>query len=202
MIDIRRKSPLAHRETLGARDASVRLCERAFDDKLILRVSPEIEAAKALGFLPPPNRSAEMEGGAALWLGPDEWMVFSPPGEGGALAARLGKALGKTHHQITDVSDYYTRIGISGSKAGETLMKLTPLDLHPRAFKTGDVAGTVFGKAAGWILNRSGKVAVFDIFIRWSMADYLWCLIAEAGREFGLPAQTPAGQVRGLRHKA
>jgi sarcosine oxidase subunit gamma len=32
----------------------------------------------------------------------------------------------------------------------------------------------------------------FRIFIRWSMADYLWCALADAGREWGVPEQQPA----------
>jgi hypothetical protein len=36
----------------------------------------------------------------------------------------------------------------------------------------------------------------FDLIIRRSHADYLWCLLALAGREFGLPEQKPEGRVK------
>ncbi len=202
MSDPRRKSPLAHRQALSAPDGAVRLRERAFLTKLILRLSPKSEAAAALELPLTANTSRERDGGTFLWLGPDEWMFMAAADGGGDIKTRLGELPGGAHYQLADVSDYYSVIEISGSKACETLMKLTPFDLHPRAFRTGDVAGTMFGKAAGWILNRSGEAAKFDIIIRWSMADYLWCLIAEAGREFGMSAQEPIGQVRGLRYKA
>jgi hypothetical protein len=32
---------------------------------------------------------------------------------------------------------------------------------------------------------------MFRLLIRWSMADYLWCLLADAGREWGMPAEVP-----------
>ena len=74
-------------------------------------------------------------------------------------------------------------------------MKLTTLDLHPRAFRAGMVTGSVFGRANATIWQPLDDAAeggpAFRLFIRWSMADYLWCLIADAGREWGVPEQVP-----------
>jgi len=200
MIDKRRRSPLAHRAPIGAADM-VYLREYAFNGKLILRVSAA-DIKQELPLPLTPNRSSDWEDISILWLGPDEWMFVMPPGGEGAIQAKLGEILSRVHHQLTDVTDYYTTLQLSGTRAPETLMKLTMFDLHRRAFKPGDVAGTVFGKTAAWIINTSDDTPQFDIIVRWSMADYLWCLIAEAGREFGMPVQSPAGQVKGLRYKA
>ena len=201
MIDERRKSPLVHRAPLEAPNGGIQICERAFWGKLVLRVLPQGEWAGTLNLPLTASRSSEFEGAEVLWLGPDEWMFVTPPGNEGEMRARLLAVLEGEHHQLVDVSDYYTGILVSGGKAPECLMKLTPFDLHPRVFKNGDVAGSRFGHATAWIVNRSGNEPEFEIMVRWSMADYLWCLIAEAGREFGLPVQEPIGQVRGLRYK-
>ena len=57
------------------------------------------------------------------------------------------------------------------------------------------VTGSVFGRANATIWQVLDDAAeggpVFRLFIRWSMADYLWCLIADAGREWGVPEQSP-----------
>ena len=110
-------------------------------------------------------------------------------------ARKLAAALAGTHHQLVDVSDYYTMIELAGAKARELLMKLTTLDLHPRAFRAGMVTGSVFGRANAtlWQAADDGESAgpVFRLFIRWSMADYLWCVLADAGREWGVPEQIP-----------
>jgi sarcosine oxidase subunit gamma len=56
------------------------------------------------------------------------------------------------------------------------------------------VTGSVFGRvnAMIWQMADEGESGpVFRLFIRWSMADYLWCLIANAGREWGVPEQVP-----------
>jgi len=202
MLDKRRRSPLAHREPLTTPDGRLALKERAFSGKVILRLSPDVKQVQDLNLPVTPNRKSDFDRAEILWLGPDEWMFLTPPEAEAEIMEKLMRQLENRHHQVVDVSDYYTVMQISGAHAPETLMKLTPFDIHPRAFKTGDVAGTLFGKAAGWIVNRSSGKPEFDIIMRWSMADYLWCLIAEAGREFGLPVQDPIGQVRGLRYRA
>jgi len=104
-------------------------------------------------------------------------------------------ALEGLHHQLVDVSDYYTVIDVAGRKSRELLMKLTTLDLHARAFILGMVAGSVFGRANAllWQTRSDADEAgpAFRLFVRWSMADYLWCIVAEAGREWGMPEQIP-----------
>ena len=128
-----------------------------------------------------------------LWMGPDEWMLVTAPEDAGGLAIAARAALAGTHHQLVDVSDYYTIVEIAGPKAREALMKLTTLDLHPRCFRPGMVTGSVFGKvnAVLWLPLESAGEQAFSLLIRWSMADYLWCAVADAGREWGMPEQTP-----------
>ena len=102
------------------------------------------------------------------------------------------------HHQLVDVSDYYTVIEVAGAQARELLMKLTTLDLHPRAFRPGMVAGGTSGapmRRSGRPAMRTGGRPVFRLFVRWSMADYLWCLLAECGPRMG-PAGAGAGEGR------
>ena len=76
-------------------------------------------------------------------------------------------------------------------------MKLTTLDLHPRAFKTGMVAGSMFGRTQATLWQATDDAEeggpLFRLIVRWSMADYLWCLIADAAREWGAPDQSPVG---------
>jgi sarcosine oxidase subunit gamma len=195
-----RRSPLFHRRPLDGEGGAVRIAERPFLGKFILRADPYSASERlraSLGFglpLEPLRSSAEGET-AFLWLGPDEWMLVTPPGETMERAGKARDALAGMHHQLVDVSDYYTVIEVAGPQARELLMKLTSLDLHPRSFRAGMVAGSVFGRtnATLWLsaddLVEGGPV--FRLFIRWSMADYLWCLVAEAGREWGVPEETP-----------
>jgi sarcosine oxidase subunit gamma len=192
----RRLSPLRNRTALEAPGSAVRLRELQFLGKFILRADPHeavepLRTALGLG-LPFDALTSSTAGETSfLWMGPDEWMLVTSPDEAIALAGTAHSALAGIHHQLTDVSDYYTVVEVAGPKARELLMKLTTLDLHPRAFRPGMVTGTIVGRANAtvWELAEAEGAGVFRLFIRWSMADYLWCLLADAGREWGVPVQ-------------
>lgn len=201
MADPRSRSPLAHRMPIATEDGSYGIAERAFLGKLILRIDPAAGAVAVkavLGVdLPGACQSAVSLDATLLWLGPDEWMITCAPDTEGAIAEKLEAALGAVPHQIVRVSDYYTTIAVSGARARDALAKLTTLDLHPRAFKPGEVRGSTFAKSVAVLNLKSDNPAPdFDLHIRASMADYLWCLLAVAGKEYGLAPQSPRGGER------
>ena len=82
-------------------------------------------------------RAAVADGRAALWLGPDEWLLLAPQSDGPALAAALERAMEGKPHSLVDVSHRQTGIEISGLDAAATLNAGCPLDLDPDAFPVG-----------------------------------------------------------------
>lgn len=172
-------------------EAGVTLCERRFMGKINLRgepVRPFRDAVKkALGVAPPvkPNTVATGEACAILWLGPNEWLVTTPPGAEGAALAALGEALGKRHVALVDVSEARAVIGLAGPRARDVLAKGCALDLHPRAFKAGDCAQSALAKA-GVILHQTDDAPAYDIHVDRSFADYLWRWLEDAAAEYGL----------------
>ena len=198
-----RRSPLSHRHAIAAADGALRMRERPFLAKFVLRgpadaLGPAV--AESLGAALPaePLTSSDWGEGTILWLGPDEWMLVGEGEAADRLGQKLGEALVGGHHQLVDVSDYYTLIELAGAPAWQALSKATTLDLHPRAFPVGMVAGGTFGHAQAtiWRPRDEGDTPEFRLFVRWSMADYLWCLLAECGREWGLPAEKPVSGER------
>ena len=199
-IDAHRRSPLFHRRPIEGEGGAIRMAERPFIGKFILRADPKlvmdlVHGAVGLKLPAEALTSATAGGTSILWLGPDEWMIVTAPEEADRRLAAARAALAGVHHQLVEVGDYYTVVELSGSRARDALMKLTTLDLHPRAFKVGMVAGSTFANANAvlWqIADDAGEGGpVFRLIIRWSMADYLWCLLAEAGREWGMPREVP-----------
>ncbi len=193
-----RRSPLFHRRPLEGEAGAVRIAERPFLGKFILRAdaqaaSDRLRAALGLGLPSEPLMSASQGDISFLWLGPDEWMLVTAQAEAKERASTARGVLVGVHHQLADVSDYYTIIEVAGPRARELLMKLTTLDVHPRVFRGGMVAGSMFGRANAflWLPLAARDANAFNLFVRWSMADYLWCLIADAGREWGVPEETP-----------
>ena len=200
MVDLLRRSALHHRFPITNQEKNLLLEERKFLSKLILRGAHDVVKAgaeKALGIGLPKSSPHTARGDAVdvLWMSPDEWLIVGEADTELTTATALEDALAGKHHQVTDVTDYYTVLSLQGGAARAVLMKLTMLDVHKRAFKAGEVRGTMLMHTQATLFQRLDDDAeggpVFDIFVRWSMADYLWCLIAECGVEFGLPAQKP-----------
>ena len=192
MSDPRPQSPLAHRAKLDGDGVSLR--ERPFTGLAILRGDRvAITAATGLWLPREVRRTTVTDDVAALWLAPDEWLLVTPE-EIGRLAAQLETALAGQHHQLVDVSDYYTAIELAGGAAREVLAKLVTIDLHPRHYRPGEAVATTLAKANVWCWLTADEV--FRLFVRRSHADYVWCLLADAARAWGVPAQAPVGRVR------
>lgn len=188
-----RRSPLATHAPVETGDGSYRVAERPFLAKLVVRADPRAagKAIKAVTGckLPKATLASTNDTHSVLWMGPDEYLVTGPADSEADLTAALAKAFGKAHHQIADVSDYYTVICVSGSFAREALARLSTLDLHPRRLKIGSAVGSHFGGAQAVMHVRDGpRGESFDFYIRWSMASYLWALLLEAARTKGITA--------------
>ena len=92
---------------------------------------------------------------AALWLGPDEWLLIVPEDASGSLATQLRSAR-LTGGCLVDVSHRNAGIVIRGTKAAEILNAACPLDLDETAFPVGMCTRTLFGKAE-FVLWRTGS---------------------------------------------
>ena len=101
---------------------------------------------------------------AALWLGPDEWLVLSP-----APAETAGAVIDVSHRQIALI--------IEGPLAAAVLNGACPLDLHPGAFPVGTCTRTVFAKAE-IVLWRTAEHR-FHLEVARSFAAYVYGLLRE-----------------------
>jgi sarcosine oxidase subunit gamma len=119
-----------------------------------------------------------------LWLGPDEWLVLTPPGAETAIIAALREALGGIHAAITDVSGNHARLRLAGPFSREVLATGCSLDLHPRRFRSGQCAQTLIARA-GVILHQIDDAPSYDLLPRRSFGQYLWMWLSDAMAEYG-----------------
>ena len=119
-----------------------------------------------------------------LWLGPDEWLVLTPPGAEAAIIGRLREALAGVHAAMTDVSGNHARLRLTGNHAREVLAKGCSLDLHPRRFQPGRCAQTLIVRS-GVILHQLDDRPSYDLLPRRSFAEYLWLWLTDAMAEYG-----------------
>jgi sarcosine oxidase subunit gamma len=133
----------------------------------------------------------EAEGLAFARTGPEVWLAMRDSGDGFAefLADEIGAAA-----SVSDQSAGYAVLRLSGPKVVENLAKIIPVDLHPRAFKPGDVASTV-ASHIGVTLWRSEDAPdgspVFYVAVFRSFAAGFWQALAESAAEFGFASESP-----------
>jgi sarcosine oxidase subunit gamma len=91
---------------------------------------------------------------------------------------------------VVDQSDGYGIVRVSGSHARDALCKLVPVDLHPSAFKVGDVATTFAGHVGVtlWRLEHERSLPVFEVAAPRSMAESFWRSLVHSAAEFGIAA--------------
>ena len=180
-----------------ADDAGVVISERPFLGHLNLRGDPgdsgfttAAEAVLGLALPTEPNTTAEAGALLALWLGPDEWLVVTPPDAQTLLADSLETALDGMHASVTDVTGGQTVITLRGPSARDVLAKGCPLDLHPLVFQPGDCAQTLLGKA-NVTLRCVDDTPSYELIVRRSFADYAALWLQDAALQYGVVVVPP-----------
>jgi sarcosine oxidase subunit gamma len=178
------------------RPRGLRLGERLGLGKIDLRGNPHdrafmAAAGRVLDLLLPGEPCAAATKGqiAALWVGPDQWLLTCPASEAARLTGSLREALGDVHSAVTEVSDAQVALRVAGPSARDVLAKGCPLDLHRRAFPVGGCAQSLLAKASVLIhLLDDGpeRGPSFDVYVARSFAHYLWMWLEDAGREYGI----------------
>jgi sarcosine oxidase subunit gamma len=148
----------------------------------ILRGGPKVRLAAqgAFGVAIPETacRAASQEERAALWLGPDEWLLISPEHSLDETTSALTNALVQLPHSLVDVSHRQIALELSGPRAERLLAAGCPLDLESSAFPVGMCTRTVLGKTE-IVLWRTATEA-FRIEVWRSFAPYLSDFLEEA----------------------
>ena len=117
---------------------------------------------------------------AALWLGPDEWLLLAPDGTSASIRAAFAESVAPLPHALVDISHRNCAVEIAGPKAEDLLNTGCPLDLTPGAFRVGMCARTLLGKAE-IVLWRIAPDR-FRLETWRSFCAYAWKYLEEARR--------------------
>lgn len=187
--NVRQDSPLDGRPGAGVK--TVVMVEHPHLGKINLRGDAGdagvLDAVSGVVGVAPPaqaNTVARSGQNAICWLGPDEWLVITPPDAQGATEAALTAALAGMHVSVVDTTDARTTIRLHGAHARDVLMKGCPLDLHPRVFGPGQCAQSLIAKA-DVLIHQRDDTPTYDIHVLCSFSRYLWDWLADAAKEFG-----------------
>jgi sarcosine oxidase subunit gamma len=126
---------------------------------------------------------------AFVWSGPAQWLALGPP-----LPQPIEQVLGATlgaHASIFDQSGSRRLLELHGANVRDVLAKGMSIDLHPRAFKTGDAAVTT-ASHLGVHLWQVADAPVYRLLVVHTYFESLWRWLAASAAEFGGDVQAPA----------
>jgi len=131
------------------------------------------------GDVPGQGEAATGPRGTALWFSPDELMILCDHAAAPDLAARLAGLLSGEHALAHDVSDARAWFRVEGNWR-DVLMKLTPVDTHPDAFREGQVRRSRVAQAAAAFWPDAGAL---NLVCFRSYAPYMFALLSNAARK-------------------
>ncbi|MEJ8474519.1 sarcosine oxidase subunit gamma [Roseibium algae] len=166
-VSILKAAPLA-RISLRAREASLAEIGTAFGTSIPTR----------------PLTAETAQGRAALWLGPDEWLLLASEADLEPIQTSIADKLGAQPHALVDVSDRQDALIVTGSKAEWLLNSGIPIDLDITAFPVGMVTRTLFHKAPVMVLRTGSETYVVEAW--GSFMDYVTGLLLEASEELAV----------------
>jgi len=132
--------------------------------------------------LPLLPRRVEAAEFAFVWTGHEQWLVSGRDQSAGAIEQPLDAL--RRLAAICDLSDSRAIVRVSGPQARRTLAKGIAIDLHPRAFKTGDCAVTMIGHI-GAVLWQVDDMPSYDIAVFRSLAGSFWHWLTESAAQYG-----------------
>ena len=141
---------------------------------------------KSLNILLPveSNTSTQSENLTALWLSPDEWMIFSNnPVDETSNSYKTGELLYKNistlnFGAVTDVSDQFVMINLKGDKGYKLFQTGSPFNFNDFVNKKGAVTQTILAKI-DVIIHNQDKNDV-NLFVRRSFAQHLFSWMNDA----------------------
>ena len=153
--------------------------------RIALRCRPELLAGFGAAFglaLPTRPLTAPATGRrAALWLGPDEWLLLAEDAPAAALIPALEAARAGAAAAITDITDRQVALELEGPTAPALLAEGCPLDLD--AFPVNGCARTLFGKVEVVVWRRAADW--WRLEVARSFAPHLEAHLAEAAADLG-----------------
>ena len=124
------------------------------------------------------NTSATIKNISALWLSPDEWMIYGRDIDKN-LKVSLESEISKLNiGSVTDVSDQWVLINLNGENVFEVLSKGSPFDFNKFKNTKNTVVQTLLNHI-DVILHHSDTNNV-DLFVRKSFSEHLWLWINDS----------------------
>ena len=139
----------------------------------------------------PFGRAVRESGGTLVaGSGPGEWLLLAAPGQGPALAARIGDLAARCPGELvtaTDVTHGRALVRLTGPRAAAVLAKVCGIDISEPITPDGAAFRTaVAAVATDVIRDDTGGVPSYLLHCERSSGAYLFGELLAAGGEFGI----------------
>ena len=129
------------------------------------------------------NTSSSSEKFTAIWLSPDEWMIFSNNiTEKGNNSYEIEKILynnisKKSLGAVTDVTDQFVMINLTGTKIFDLFSFGSPFDFNQFMKKKGSTTQTIINHID--VIIHHKDINNVNLFVRRSFSEHLWSWIKD-----------------------
>jgi sarcosine oxidase subunit gamma len=154
------------------------IARRGQADALATAVAASYRVALPMG-----PRRATGEEVRFVGVGPGQWLASAEGAAAAEFVSRLRSRL-DPFAAVMDQSDSRLFIRLTGARVRDVLAKGVAVDLHPRAFKVGDVATTLVAHI-GVQIDMIDDAPTYQLAAPRSMAGSFWSWLTASAAEFG-----------------
>lgn len=138
---------------------------------------------EALGFaLPVEPNTVTGEVLQAIWKAPGEWLLTGDAAPG--MVERIERACAQTVYHVADMSGAYTVFELAGPSARDVLAQICSLDFHPRVFKAGECAQSLFAQVRG-LIQQLDEQPRYRLFVDRSYSRHVELCLKNAADSAG-----------------
>jgi len=146
----------------------------------------DIKSAIAAAYgidLPDGPRVSRRAGVSFAGIGVQQWMAAAETPASTEFVRHLRERVAGLA-SVANQSDGRVVLRLHGGRVREVLAKGVPVDLHPRSFRTGDIASTVIAYV-GVQIEQLDDRPTFQLMAFRSLAGSLWSWLTKSAAEFG-----------------
>ena len=124
------------------------------------------------------NTSATIKNISALWLSPDEWMVYGRDIDKNLKLSLESEISKQNLGSVTDVSDQWVLINLNGKNVFEVLSKGSPFDFNKFKNTENVVVQTLLNHVD--VILHNNDTNNVNLFVRKSFSEHLWLWINDS----------------------
>jgi len=160
-------------------------------DGALASLRAEVQRIAGIALPSVANTASKGDGGVALWLGPQSWLLVA------ADAAALGDfagardALNAAGGALFDVSTSRVAYVVTGSRAADVLAAGCPLDFDPRVFSAGQCRQSLYGRIPA-LFYRHDQPPACTVLVARSFGHDSWHSLCTAAAPYGYTVRAAA----------